>query len=336
MSTDGMPAGDRAEWFHDLVSRTVSPHRLAITDGATFTARAGTLSLGPLEMSLHSNSGHFAWRTPQLIRRGDPEHYLLALITQGTKTISQRRTDSRMGAGDVVLWDTSHPYVAQSPASGQTQMIVLHIPRDRMLLPEDRLDAALGSRFATTTGVAAVLREFLGSLRRHADEGSPAGRELLARTTLDLVTGALAQQLDLADHVPSDTRKEITLRRIDAFIDHHLGDHELTPGVIAARHHVSVRTLHALFRSRGEAVAASITRRRLGRCRADLADPDQAHRPVHEIAARWGFVRPDGFSRAFRKAYGISPREYRRLSRTEGTASLRRSTDPTAEGRSTV
>ncbi|MGW5673624.1 AraC-like ligand-binding domain-containing protein [Streptomyces sp. NPDC003860] len=313
MSTDGMPTGDRAEWFHHVVSQTVAPHRLAITDRTTFTARAGTLSLGCLEMSFHSNSGHYAWRTPTLIRRGDPEHYLLGLVTRGAKTVSQRRTDSRMEAGDVVLWDTSHPYVARSSASGQTRMTVLHIPRDRMLLPANRLDAALGSRLTTTTGVGAVLREFLGSLRDHADEGSPTGRELLARTTLDLVTGALAQQLDLVDHVPPDTSKEVALRRIDAFIDLRLGDQDLTPGVIAARHHISVRTLHALFQPRGEAVAASITRRRLERCRADLADPGQAHRPVHEIAARWGFRRPDGFSRAFRAAYRISPREYRRL-----------------------
>ncbi|MEU5158065.1 helix-turn-helix domain-containing protein [Streptomyces sp. NPDC020875] len=312
-STDDIATGERADWFHDLVSRTVSPHRLAITDRATFTARAGVLSLGSVEMSLHANSGHLAWRTPRLIRQGDPGHYLLGLITRGAKSVSQRRAESRLAAGDLILWDTSHPYVAESPASGQTWMTVLHIPRTAMLLPGDRLDAVLGGRFTTRIGVAAVLRDFLVSLRAHAGECSPAERAELERTALDLVTGVLAQQLDLTDRVPPDTRKEVMLRRIDAFVEHHLGDPRLTPGLIAARHHISVRTLHALFRSRGESVAASVTRRRLERCRADLADAGQAHRPIHEIAVRRGFFRPDGFSRAFRAAYGVSPREFRRL-----------------------
>jgi hypothetical protein len=59
-------------------------------------------------------------------------------------------------------------------------------------------------------------------------------------------------------------------------------------------------------------VAAWIRSRRLDRCRRDLADPGLWARPVSAIGARWGF--PDGahFSRVFRAAYGIPPREYRR------------------------
>jgi AraC-like DNA-binding protein len=34
-------------------------------------------------------------------------------------------------------------------------------------------------------------------------------------------------------------------------------------------------------------------------------------RPISAIAARWGFLRPADFSRAFRAAYGMTPRELR-------------------------
>ncbi|MFF9019764.1 helix-turn-helix domain-containing protein [Streptomyces eurythermus] len=66
-----------------------------------------------------------------------------------------------------------------------------------------------------------------------------------------------------------------------------------------------------LFRQQGETVAASIRRRRLERCRADLTDPRVRQRPISAAAARWGFLRPADFSRAFRAAYGVTPGELR-------------------------
>ncbi|EDY53391.1 helix-turn-helix domain-containing protein [Streptomyces clavuligerus] len=101
------------------------------------------------------------------------------------------------------------------------------------------------------------------------------------------------------------------VERISAFIDRRLGDPALGPGGIAAHHHMSVRSLHLLFRGQPETVSAMIRRRRLERCRADLADPRQRSRTITEIAARWGFRHPAQFSRAFRAAYGTAPRELR-------------------------
>ncbi|MGH3774727.1 MAG: helix-turn-helix domain-containing protein [Pseudonocardiaceae bacterium] len=47
------------------------------------------------------------------------------------------------------------------------------------------------------------------------------------------------------------------------------------------------------------------------RCRRDLLDPALADRPVSAIATRWGYPNAAHFSRAFRDAYGLPPREYR-------------------------
>ncbi|MDT3398091.1 helix-turn-helix domain-containing protein, partial [Streptomyces sp. B1866] len=43
----------------------------------------------------------------------------------------------------------------------------------------------------------------------------------------------------------------------------------------------------------------------------DLADPALRALPIHGVATRCGFTHPSDFSRAFRTAYGISPREFR-------------------------
>ncbi|WUT00207.1 helix-turn-helix domain-containing protein [Streptomyces sp. NBC_00708] len=101
------------------------------------------------------------------------------------------------------------------------------------------------------------------------------------------------------------------LRQVSAFIDHHIADPDLTPGLIAARHHLSLRSLHALFHDEPEGVAATIRRRRLEGCRADLARPALRRQPIQAVAARWGFTSATAFSRTFRTAYGVTPRDYR-------------------------
>jgi AraC-like DNA-binding protein len=49
----------------------------------------------------------------------------------------------------------------------------------------------------------------------------------------------------------------------------------------------------------------------LERCLDDLRDPALADVPIARIAARWGMANHAQFSRAFRAAYGVTPREAR-------------------------
>ncbi|MGW2953328.1 helix-turn-helix domain-containing protein [Streptomyces eurythermus] len=56
--------------------------------------------------------------------------------------------------------------------------------------------------------------------------------------------------------------------------------------------------------------------------REQLADPAQSGVPVHPVAVRAGFEHHSVFTRAFRSAYGMSPRDHRRraLLREAGAA----------------
>lgn len=117
--------------------------------------------------------------------------------------------------------------------------------------------------------------------------------------------------LDAQDSLPPETRNTALLAAIHAFIDLHLANPALGPATIAARHHISVRKLHDLFRNEPETVAASIKRRRLERCHADLTNAAANHHTIAEIAARWGFRLPGDLSRAYRAVYERSPSEAR-------------------------
>jgi AraC-like DNA-binding protein len=104
------------------------------------------------------------------------------------------------------------------------------------------------------------------------------------------------------------TRQRAFALRIQSYIVAHLHDPDLTPGVVAAAHHISVSHLHRLFQTYGVTVSAWIRQQRLERACRDLADPTVR---VNRIAEQWGFTHHAVFTRAFRAAYGIAPSEYR-------------------------
>ncbi|MGW6980078.1 helix-turn-helix domain-containing protein [Streptomyces sp. NPDC054932] len=162
------------------------------------------------------------------------------------------------------------------------------------------------------TGMGAILGQLLAAVDDHGAECAPRELDRLGRVTLDLVDACLEERRDTHGESPAAaSRPGGLMERINTYIDHNLGDPDLTPQTIAARHHISVRRLHLMFQDEQDSVAAAVRRRRLERCHADLVRPDLLTRPVHAIAARWGFGSAAVFGRAFREAYGLSPGERR-------------------------
>jgi AraC-like DNA-binding protein len=102
-----------------------------------------------------------------------------------------------------------------------------------------------------------------------------------------------------------------TMLRIKDYIDHHLPDPSLSPPQVAAAAGISTRYLHKLFAAQGQTVSEYMRDRRLDRVHRDLQDPGQARRTITTLAMNAGFGDISGFNRAFRRRYGLTPRELR-------------------------
>lgn len=251
-------------------------------------------------------------RPPGLVRRRDPELYQITLCLRQRMALSQARNDGLTAPGDLAVYDTSHPFEAQTFAGPDpVEAVVAHVPRAALPFPAHRLDRLLGRSLPGTHGVGAILASFLAALVRHGPELPPAELARLDSVTLDLVTAYLAEQVDLPAAVPPAGRERVLLTRIHTFIEAHLGDGGLTPRAVAEGCHISVRYLHRLFEREGTTVAAWIRSRRLDRCRRDLADPACDKQPVYAIGARWGLAGASEFNRSFRAAYGRPPGQWR-------------------------
>ena len=101
--------------------------------------------------------------------------------------------------------------------------------------------------------------------------------------------------------------------RAKALIERKLGDAHLNSDKVAALMGISSRYLQDLFHSEDTTVSESIWLRRLEKARRDLLDPLLARESITQIALASGFCDLAHFSRRFKAAYAMSPREYRYL-----------------------
>ncbi|WP_329611803.1 helix-turn-helix domain-containing protein [Kitasatospora herbaricolor] len=307
---------ERFDWFAELVGRAISPTEIIHDRSGDFAADASVLDLGPVQLSNFSYTPLRSRRTPGLIRWGDPEQYHLAVVTGSPMWISQQGAESGLVTGGMVLWDTSRPYESGARNDGApVRSTILQIPKtDISHTLSNRIDRLLARPMPVDSGIGAVLAQYLSSLAAHGDELAADDHGRLGRIATDLFTSLMAQHLDTAARLPPESLADTLRARITHFIDENLGDPDLTPRTVAARHNISLRRLHQLFEGRSESVAATIRHRRLGRCHADLTDPRLRHLPVYAVAARWGFASAAAFNRSFRHAYGITPTQLRRQS----------------------
>ncbi|WP_006608078.1 helix-turn-helix domain-containing protein [Streptomyces auratus] len=306
-----VPAADRVEAWTELTATALMPTRIRFVGPGDFGARIRSMPFGAAHLSALSYSPLLSERTPQLIRQSDPELYQLALVTSGRQGVEQARNNVLLEAGSMVLYDSSRPFSASVHAGvGRADSLVFQFPKRLLPLPAHRIGRLLAVPLPADNAMSRLLAQFLtGAAEAHATY-APFGLVQLGGIGIDLVTAVLSHHLDGTPAAASATRPGLLFLRISSFIEEHLS-YPLSPAEIASAHQISLRYLQRIFQEQGTTVSAFVRGRRISHCCKDLADPAKQEVPVHAIGARWGFPRPDDFSRVFRKAVGMPPGKYR-------------------------
>lgn len=310
LSTDSVPAGERRAYWHDAVWRTFVPLDVSTPrdpSDAPFSGAVRTDRLGYLQISTVDADPERVSRTSRLIARDSDEYLLIGLQGRGPAVITQDGRDAFLRPGDFALYDTTRPYTLSFP--DRFQMKVFQLPRQVLGLRESDLRRITGITHRGDEGPAAMVAPFLAGLAAGAASCRPQVGEMLARNAVDLLATLIAEHLG-RDTAGTDAAHHALLLRIRAFIGRHLADPGLSPESIAAAHRISVRYLHRLFQYDGTTVSRWIQHRRLEECRRELSRPGRLTPAVAAVAHRWGFTSPAHFSRVFRAAYGMSPREW--------------------------
>jgi AraC-like DNA-binding protein len=246
---------------------------------------------------------------PQLIAHHSPEYLKVAVHVGGRCVIRQDGREANLSPGEYVVYDTTRPF--DFAVSGKFRMYSAILPRQLLRIPAAQLSGLTARRFSSREGMGALLAPFLVELGRQTTKEGSARSIRLADAVFDMLEAALCEQL-ACDRPEGRSRVQSDLMlRTFAFIEQNLSDSGLDGMAIAAAQHISIRQLQRLFESEGRTVTEWIRNRRIEHCRKDLANAEFVAVPVSAIGARWGLVNAAHFSRLFKAAHGLSPREYR-------------------------
>jgi AraC-like DNA-binding protein len=231
----------------------------------------------------------------------------LLLIKYGSIQLDQYRKSSIHGAGTFTLLDLNEPYdwMHARPA----HVIGIKLSRSALAERVGDLRPYIGSVRGTTTGIGRLTADFLESFASQATTINESASPALERQFLDLSELLLIAK-DSEKSLPTVTPAEAIYSRALAFIDRHLSDADLTPDDVARAMPVSLRYLHAIFRSFGTSVCETILSRRLAYCHGCLSADQQLR--ISQLAYRAGFRSHAHFSTTFKGKYGYSPRDFQR------------------------
>jgi len=229
----------------------------------------------------------------------------VTIVADGEHRFERADQRIRLGAGDILVYDPRDTH--RVTCTGTT--FALHAPRE-LIAGRDFLKGPLLSTAARDSPLNWAV---LGAFERISATAPqlPAGHvDLLIDRALELFLSSLnAHAPGGEDEARSPAQ---TLARIKRLIEERLGDEHLSATELARRAGLSVRYINKLFEAEGASLMRYVWARRLERIKLDLSKPAQTL-TISEIAFRWGFSDAAHFARVFRKATGMSARDWRKL-----------------------
>ncbi|MDR7275245.1 helix-turn-helix transcriptional regulator [Catenuloplanes atrovinosus] len=265
------------------------------------------LEFWPLGAGVHTFSFHGTGmrmaQTARHLRYGTPEQLSFAVqdIAPGvTRGFGDERA---LGHGDLMMTDLTGEYEYHRPAEGGTRSVGFDLDTLGVTVGQIRL---AGRTFAANPLLGLARQHFTYVLENAEALSMSAGAAAAGAAAVDLARAfVLAAQEGAARR---EAMHETLLSRITAYLRAHLTDADLSPARVAAHHNISVRHLHALWSAgTGSTLEQWIMMERLTGARAQLA----AGRPITALAHEWGFADASHFSRRFRQAFGVAPRDWR-------------------------
>ena len=300
-STDGMPTADRLPFWNDVALSTIGPVVVEPLERTGFSASMSRIRLRDLELASPISQ-------PAVVRQmagaSDPGFLNLQVQHSGRSWNMTGNRTAVLDPGDFVLYDPSQPLRLRFVEPTQTIVLRLPITRVDQRLPSLRNMVGVGMR--GESGAGAMLSAFVrNAWMQLSREDDPDWADSLCDVIwpmLHLVYGG--------GRVADGSRRDERRRAVFAFIDANLTEPEISTRAIAEEAGVSVRYVQMIFADMGTTPSTYIRDRRLDVAAERLRRQGPAA-SITNVAFDLGFNDLSSFCRAFRRRFGVAPRDCR-------------------------
>ncbi|MFE3758976.1 helix-turn-helix domain-containing protein [Nocardia tengchongensis] len=248
-------------------------------------------------------------RTPAQVLRTPSSAVAVVLQKQAVRHHYQNGRHTVTAPGECAVWDFATPFEVGWDGLGESWCIA--VPRDRLGLSSETLAAATGRLRHSPLHdmIAGQITELIEGAE--ALERDPAA-VMVGQCCVEMVRALLLSASGPAttgDDTPA--HQQAVVRDVQSYVRRHLNDPDLRVEQIAAAHNMSARYLYRLCAGAGIRLEQWIIGERLAAARALLVDPAHGGRTISAIAHTVGFRDATHFTRRFRAAYGMTPRDWR-------------------------
>src|SRR5215472_13361162 len=215
-------------------------------------------------------------RSPARARQRPSDLLKVCIQRAGTATIQQGDREVLLTPGSMAIYDIDKPYGIR--LDGQWRWALIELTRGDLIASERFIDGMICRSTPVSEGPGSVLIPLVASaVTRQAQtaSGSVMAEALMGRASLDLLRAAFAEQ-----RLPG--RPDAVRLQIEAYIQAHIAEPDLSHAKVAAAHHMSERTLHRLFGG-GHSVTDLIRLYRLDGIRGELTSPASAGETIGQI-----------------------------------------------------
>ncbi len=303
--TTEVPQHHEYGFWREVIAKNYFHLQLDFRNNQRFKGELQAWELGMVSLSKLDCSALRYQRLRQHCQAGDPQ-ILVTVPLRSEVEFSQLGRQTRCAPGQFILEHSDEPYEFSHGA--ENSMWVIKVPESALKSRIGSTGRFCAQHFDTTSGMGQLFSDYLQLITRHCDrQPSEAALSLMGVQLIDLLGTTLKE-------VPSVLQSSVSvvrsahLARIDAYVRAHLTDPGLSPEALAARHGISLRYLHALFKDTGQSVAQWIRDLRLQSAYEQLvAAPAGAS--LAQLAYACGFNDQTQFNHAFKRRYLHSPGE---------------------------
>jgi len=296
---------DSFERWHEVTCRSYSVSRPQRDSKDVFRVRLSSRPFGALALTegrTISTGATRLIREPAEIRRDHRDQFVLFLVLDGEVGIVQRGREAHARAGDLFLYDQASPFVLEFPRPRHT--IMLNIPRQLMEARIPRAQILTARRIVGDTEVGELVGAMVRRLTGFDDRTAVEIKDRVSAATLDMVATAL--EAETVDDLLTYSGRHRLRGSVETYLLANLHDPGLSIETISIALNIPARTLNRVFGPSGTTPMRWLWQQRLAASHRALAQGRM--NSVTEAAMSFGFSDVSHFSRAFKAAFGRSPK----------------------------
>ena len=302
--------GEDKSAYCEAISTVFASYRFHFRRDRRFSADVKWRSVSDFKLSHVSTSNQCGVREGRHVERDQKDQFVLFAPLSGAITITQNNREVIVPDGSIGLFNLRSPSIWQhkDPSHVLNMVIPGEILRDRL------------SSSARQASFPHVVSSGLGRMSRALLFGLWSELHGISEGNADVCAGYLVALAALAieggeSNIPlnQEAARAALYHRCTSYIRRNLDVPDLGPAMIANHVGISVRYLHQIFTATDQTVCGYIRDVRLKKCYAELSRPQAHTLPISEIAWQSGFRNPSHFATAFKRRYGLSPKECQRM-----------------------